>query len=237
MAHLIAKIAQFVFWITGRWVFMFFLRVEFRGEYNLLKLKKPFVIAANHTSALDPILVASIFPFNSKISPVRFAVWHKYYWSPLIHPFARVMGSFPVQKRIGLANTLKVGLKALQDKGVVGIFPEGKRVHIGHPRKGRRGAAYLSMRTGASLLPVFIKGVQGLKAVDFFSRKKKVVIYIGEMFDLPSYLKDFNNVPQLNEASNIIMSRIRELPHIYNIHGKRHTLKGNPAFLYKARVR
>jgi len=213
MAKFIAKIIQLFSWISIRPFLKFFLRIEIVGKKDLCNLKKPLIIVTNHTTSLDPFLVGSAFPLCSKVIPIRFAIWHKYYHFPSPYALlAQPMGGFPVQKKIGLCKTLNPGIEALKKGEVVGIFPEGKRVHFGRPRKGRRGAAYMSMKTGASLLPISIRGTMGLNSKNFFFRKRNVKIYIGEIFNLPGHLTDCNSISQLNEASDFVISKIRELP-------------------------
>lgn len=213
MRKLIAIVTQYFFWIFVGPFIKFFLRIEVITKIDLRNLKKPFIIVANHVTAMDPIIIGSLLPLGARVIPIRFAVWHKYYHFPCPYALiAQPMGAFPVQKKVGLAKTLKPGIEALERGEVVGIFPEGRRVHFGRPRKGRRGAAYMAIRTGAPVLPVCVRGTMGLTFKNVFFRQRKVKVYIGEPFKLPPHLTDHENIPQLNEASDYIVTKIRELP-------------------------
>lgn len=209
MQNLVAKIVWNLIWIPGTLLFRFFLHFQAIHKGNGKKLKRPLIVVANHSSALDPFLIGAAFPWRSHIFPIQFAMWYKYFWFPLLTPFAWALGAYPIRKGIGLENALRSSIKILESRGVVGIFPEGKRRHLGRPRNPRVGAIYLALKTNTKILPVYIEGSLGMNLLKFFTRSKKVKVVVGEPFLLKR--KAIKHPEDLKEISSIIEQKIEEL--------------------------
>lgn len=196
-------------WWPARIVFNFFFHLKIETQENLNKLRGPLIIASNHAAWLDPFLIASSFPFLSEAFPIRYACWHRYFYSPRLFFFVRILGAFPIEKGLGLEKSLETPIKILENKGVVGFFPEGKRKRAGRHRKGRRGAAYLSLKTKAKILPVKIEGNMNMSFGKFLLRRNKIKIKIGKAFFLSS--KKIKKPSDFNKPSALIMEKIRAL--------------------------
>ena len=81
------------------------------------------VVAANHPSYLDPILLSLQVE-----RPIRFMAWDALFRVPLLGSLVRLFGAFPVDTRKGHGREAYEAAKALVLEGeLVGIFPEGKR--------------------------------------------------------------------------------------------------------------
>jgi 1-acyl-sn-glycerol-3-phosphate acyltransferase len=115
----------------------------------------PAVVAANHPSYLDPILLS----LQVK-RPIRFMAWDALFRVPLLGGLVRLFGAFPVDVGKGRGASAYAAAKALLQEGeLVGIFPEGKRSRTGWMEEDlRAGAARLSLETGAPLVPATIRG-------------------------------------------------------------------------------
>src|SRR5262245_34240930 len=115
----------------------------------------PAVVAANHPSYLDPVLLSLQAP-----RPIRFMAWDALFRVPLLGALIRTLGAFPVDVRRGKGREAYEKARALVESGeVVGIFPEGKRSQTGWMESSlREGAARLAWETGAPLIPATIVG-------------------------------------------------------------------------------
>jgi len=115
----------------------------------------PAVIAANHPSYLDPILLGL-----QVRRPIHFMAWDALFKVPLMGALMRVFDAFPVDVRQGKGREAYEKAKGLVQAGeVVGIFPEGKRSRTGWLEPAlREGAARLAWETGAPLIPATIAG-------------------------------------------------------------------------------
>src|SRR5438105_3240335 len=119
-----------------------------RGEENV-PARGPAVIAANHPSYLDPLLLSL-----QVRRPIYFMAWDALFRVPLLGALMRAFGAFPVDIRRGRGREAYEKARALVMAGeVVGLFPEGQRSRAGRmePRL-REGAARLAWETGAVLV-------------------------------------------------------------------------------------
>ena len=124
------------------------------GEEKLPE-RGPAIVAANHPSYLDPILLSLQTP-----RPIRFMAWDALFKLPIFGSAIRALGAFPVDIRRGGGQTAYEQAKALVESGeIVGVFPEGQRSRTGWMEPAlRAGAARLALETGAPLYPATIAG-------------------------------------------------------------------------------
>lgn len=115
----------------------------------------PAVVAANHPSYLDPILLSL-----QVRRPIHFMAWDALFRVPLLGSLMRTFGAFPVDVRPGHGHEAYERARRLLEAGeLVGIFPEGKRSGTAWMEPElRRGAARLAWETGAPLYPATIGG-------------------------------------------------------------------------------
>lgn len=204
-----------------RIVFRLFLGYRVIGQKNLKNLKPPFIIISNHISALDPFFETAAFPVFSKIIPIKYVAKREIFEKPGIkRAFVSAIGGFKVERGVGLEKTLAYPLSVIQNGGVILIFPTGMREKKGRPRKARRGAAYLALKTGVPILPIAIRNAKGIKfdpkgfIKSMITRRLKrrgLTILIAKPFYLP---KDFKYPDDLDRARDItekVLSNIRKL--------------------------
>jgi 1-acyl-sn-glycerol-3-phosphate acyltransferase len=125
-----------------------------RGEEHV-PASGPAVVAANHPSYLDPVLLSLQVQ-----RPIRFMAWDALFKVPGLGAVILSLGAFPVDIRRGKGREAYERARAIVERGdVVGIFPEGKRSTTAWMEPAlREGAARLSWETGAPLVPATIAG-------------------------------------------------------------------------------
>jgi 1-acyl-sn-glycerol-3-phosphate acyltransferase len=128
--------------------------LESEGAGNVPE-RGPAVVAANHPSYLDPVLLSIAVR-----RPIHFMAWDALFKLPLLGALLRAFGAFPVDLRRGRGREAYERARALVQSGeVVGIFPEGRRSQTGWMERSlREGAARLAWETGAPLVPATIAG-------------------------------------------------------------------------------
>jgi 1-acyl-sn-glycerol-3-phosphate acyltransferase len=210
-SFIIACVFYALFWFPLKLIFKFFLQVKVKGQENTRDLKGPLIIVVNHASWTDPFVVATAFSFKTRVFPIRYACLWKYFYFPLLWPVFWPAGAFPVWKGKGLERALKTPLKILENNGVVGLFPEGRRQRIGDKKLSRpkRGAAFLAYKTGAKLLPVKVEGHVGMRFHKGLLRKYKIKVKIGKPFNLA--IQKVSSVEDYNQPAEYIMEKIRNL--------------------------
>ncbi|UOE75864.1 lysophospholipid acyltransferase family protein [Parageobacillus thermoglucosidasius] len=193
-----------MFYTSMKWVskiiLCFIFRIEVIGMKNFPKTG-PVIVAANHTSNYDPVILFSIF--NRKI---HFLAKKELFQRRISNWFFQKLHAIPVDRQSGIViRPVRRALKVIENGGVLGIFPEGKRCKNGEIVKPKKGVAFLGIKTGAPVLPVAIVYLDTKKRL-----RKTVKIVIGPMMYLDE-LESFNYTA-LAEA---VMNRSRELREIH----------------------
>ncbi len=120
------------------------------GKENLA-VKGKAVFASNHTSMLDPVLLA-IISFRN----IHFMAKKELFSNKLIALLLRSLLSFPVDRKNADLQSLKRAMKVLDKGKIFGIFPEGKRSITGRMDSFEKGTAFLAVRSRAQIIPIYI---------------------------------------------------------------------------------
>ncbi len=114
----------------------------------------PVVVAANHYSHVDPVMVGMAIG-----RPLRYlAVDELYGSSRFFDRLTLWLGAIPMSRRRAPLGALRLALAELASGRSVGMFPEGVRVWTWGERRPKRGAAWLARRAGVPLVPVAVAG-------------------------------------------------------------------------------
>ncbi|NLB73658.1 MAG: 1-acyl-sn-glycerol-3-phosphate acyltransferase [Firmicutes bacterium] len=203
-----------MFYVIIRAILRFVMRIAFRmqveGKDNVPS-EGGVLLAANHLSMLDPIVVGCAMD-----RPVRFMAKRELFDNPLLRMIARSLGAFPVRRGEDDKDAFHRALEVLRDGEVLGIFPEGTRSLDGRLQKAYSGAAVLAEKTGAYLVPVGIVGTGKIM-------RKGVVFpkagHIGVRFGKPIIPAEVCSILPLNQSSvrpreaitNLMMEEIERL--------------------------
>jgi len=112
------------------------------------------VVAANHYSHLDPVVVGAAIG-----RPLRFlAVDELYGNSSFFDHLTTWLGAIPMPRETIPLAAMRLCLEELAEGGSVGLFPEGVRVWRWGEVRPKRGAAWLAHKAGVPLVPVAVAG-------------------------------------------------------------------------------
>lgn len=199
-------------------IFYIFFDISLYGKENLKDVKRPMIVVMNHKSSFDAFLFGVCVPVTSEIWPLRYLVARDGFKTPVLNFLNKIgilklitlmYGHFPVKKGAGLEKNLKMPLEALKKKeGSVAIFIEGERVFHGELGRGKPGAAFLALNSGAMIIPVSIGGNKKTKLCGFWNGC--VTIKIGEPFSLKDMSKN-GLYKKYEKETEFIMKKIEEL--------------------------
>lgn len=183
----------------GILITLIFLRFEQEGKENIPKTI-PYVIAANHQSYVDGMLLAHFLPRKHFRTFCCLAASDLETSHGLLGRLIMRVGQGIAVDRYGSAvRGLIMAKKEVENGHIMLVHPEGTRSHDGKVAELKDGAAYMSIKANVPLLPVYIEG-----AYDVFSRhmkrphtwdhtahrRKKIVVHYGKPYLPSNYGKD-----------------------------------------------
>lgn len=123
-----------------------------RGAENVPR-RGPVLLVANHSSVLDPPLIAGLAP-----RPVSFLAKAELFAIPLFGALLRRLNARPLRREGADPAALRTALRLLKDDGALLVFPEGTRGEEGTLRPPKAGAGMLAVLSGAQVVPVYVEG-------------------------------------------------------------------------------
>ena len=197
-----------VFYFFVKWFFFIALKV-----YNRLSItwtedlpSRNVIVAANHTSNLDPVIMGAVFPRR-----LRYLAKEELFRPFLFGSAIRALGSIPVKRsdNQSAASALRTFLKLLESGENVLIIPEGGRSTDGRMQPLEGGVALIALKSGAPIVPAFITGAfEAMPPGRRWVKPGKLSITFGEAINTADYGK-FGGEARgrlLNDLSDIFAS-------------------------------
>lgn len=149
---------RIIYQLVRRFCFLF---LKIHNRLNVISLdrvpvSRPFIMAVNHCSNLDPVVVGAAFPDRLRY----LAKVELFQGSRLFAWLLRRLGAIPVSRDSSQSagGALKTFLQLLQDGESVLLFPEGARSIDGKIKPLEGGVALLALKTGVPVIPVYVSG-------------------------------------------------------------------------------
>lgn len=177
-----------------RGLFKTILPVKYHGLENVRDMEAPFIIMGNHTTMLDPFMLAAAVPKYQ----IRF-IGKKELWK--IRPFAwfaNNIKAIPVDRHNTDMEAMRACMRVTREGHVLGIFPEGTRHHGGLMTELESGVAMIALRSRVPLVPVYIAGKLGLF--------RTLHVYVGK----PIKMDDLREMGINTETCGMLLGRITE---------------------------
>ena len=178
----------------------------FRGSTQGLEhvpMQGPLVVAANHGSHLDPPLLG-----HALGRPVAFMAKAELFAIPLLGRVIRACGAYPVRRGASDREAIRTATAKLEEGWATGVFLDGTRQSNGRVNDPLPGAALLSARSGAPLLPVAI--VNSHRALGSGRRWPRLVplqLRVGAPIPAPASRRR----PDLDATTALLQERINAL--------------------------
>ena len=131
------------------------------GRERLDALALPVIFAANHHSHLDTGLLLSLLPERFRHRTVVAAAADYFFDRRAKGTFhALAFGAVPMERTKVNRRSAVVATDLLAEGWSLLIFPEGGRSPDGWAQDFRGGAAYLAVRSGRPVVPVYLEGTR-----------------------------------------------------------------------------
>ena len=121
----------------------------------------PVILAANHVSALDGIMLAYLVARQAG-RPTRYLVAVEFFDRRFHGFWLRTFKQIPIRRGVGDSGALDEAVATVRSGAVAGIFPEGtvNPDPDGHLLRGRTGVARIALEAAAPVIPVGMWGTQ-----------------------------------------------------------------------------
>ncbi len=206
-------------YLISRWIIPTVYRLWIRKIEGIENIPKGrgFIIAGNHTSYFDVLLLPSII--LSKLDKKMIALVNSYYWEPLFSRFfLNLWEAIPVyvEKEKGAKEknkkSLGKALDYLKNGEIMMIFPEGKRSPDGKLQKAYNGIARLALKAKVPVLPCGIIGANNVMPKGKnFPRFKRCEVKIGKLMHFEKYYNKKLTKKMLDDVTRGIMKEIARL--------------------------
>lgn len=203
MKHLVLWFVK----LTGVLPFLLLYRPRkyYEGDKRSLRTASGEILIANHTTLMDFAMMLFVYPFRT----IRVLMAEVLYRRPFSAWFMKQLHGIRVNRDVP-ENTdrLSEAMTTLTDGGTVGVFPEGKLnqegQNFGPLLPFHSGAAYMAIKTGALIRPLYFHAHIGLHTSG---------IMIGEPIDLRAMFGCSTETENLVKATKYLknkMERLRE---------------------------
>jgi len=142
----------------------------------------PVILASNHSSFLDPMLVGAGLPRQ-----INYLARENLFRFPLLGWVLHRWQVVPVNREGGGAKGLKAILDRLLAGGAIILFPEGTRSHDGNLQPARSGVGLTVIKSTAPVVPVRVFGTfEAFNRRMSFPRPRPVAVKYGEQMRFES---------------------------------------------------
>ena len=168
-------------------------RYKIIGKENIPK-EGSLLFCGNHRSNLDPPMIVITCPRK-----MRFIAKEELKKNFLFRYLCYVYEAIYVKRDSKDIGPLKEAMKELKSGGCIGIFPEGTRNGM-EKNNGemKNGATYMSLKTGAKIIPIGLKG----EPKPFH----KITISFGKPLDFSEMLKE----KEIKQVEEIATKKLKE---------------------------
>lgn len=188
-------------------------RVHVEGDPLAIPRDGPVILAANHISNADPVIVGAWL--TPKLG--RRIHWlgkrEMFDW-PLVGWMARNGGVVPVDRGAADVDAFRLAQRVLEAGHVLMVFPEGTRSPTAELQRPKDGLAMLALRTNATIVPIGVSNTDRVwKKGSLLPRPGgHATMRIGEPFRLADQLPaDLDRKSARAAATDLIMRRIAAL--------------------------
>jgi 1-acyl-sn-glycerol-3-phosphate acyltransferase len=164
------------------------------------------ILAANHQSYLDPVLVAV-----QLTRPVSFMAKSELFKNAAFSWLIRQLNAFPIHQGKGDRAAINETIERLKEGHMLTLFAEGHRTSDGEIQEIQPGIALVARRAGVPVIPVVIEGsFAAWPRSNKLPRPGKIRVMYGKPIDC-SAMKSEEIVKAIDAALRIMMAELRAM--------------------------
>ena len=183
---------------------------EVNGMKNITE-EGAFIIAANHESYMDHLIIASIFICHLD-KKVHFLSKKEHFDNVFKKAWHTYAGAIPLDRKTGGKEALIWAVKALKKGKIIAIHPEGTRTLTGKLQRGKTGIARLALAAKVRVIPVGLIGTfEILPKGKYIPKLKRAIMNIGKPMGFDKYYNKKITKKLLRKITNEIMKEIARL--------------------------
>ena len=182
---------------------------KIKGLENVPK-KGPYIIAANHSSYMDHLILQNmmarkfnlVLHFLAKVEHFKGSqkLWHKHF------------KAIPLDRDKGGKDALGKAIEFLKKGKVIAIYPEGTRTLTGKIQRAKTGVIRLALTANVPVLPIGLKGTfEMLPKGRNIPRFKRAEVNIGKLIYFDDYYGKENDKKTLRFLTSKLMKEIARL--------------------------
>lgn len=111
----------------------------------------PVIIASNHISNWDPIVIALGCPRE-----VHFMAKEELFENPFLAAIVRALNAFPIRRGVLDRRALRTASEVLNDGKILLMFPGGTRDKSGDVHDPKSGVGFIACKHEAAVVPAYI---------------------------------------------------------------------------------
>ena len=202
---LVTSSTRFAWWCTLRLVFRTWNHLRIHGRENLPD-QPPFILAANHASHLDALLLMSALPLAWRDAVFPIAAKDVFFEDHGVAAFGAIfVNALPVWRRKARSHDMQdLRKRLIEPPAVFILFPEGTRTRDGNLLRFKPGIGRLVAGTDVPVVPCFIEGAfTAMPAGCWLPRPRPVRLKIGQP-------RTFREFPDAREGWGRVSASIRQ---------------------------
>lgn len=189
---------------TSKLVISSFFRIYIYGKENF-PTGGPLIIVGNHTAVMEAVLLILFSPWQIEMLGAADIPHER-----ISRIFSDLYGYIPVNRGHFDRAALRYSLSILDQKGIIGIFPEGGIWEPGLMR-AQTGVSWLSYHGKTPVLPIGFSGTFGSIDNALKLKRPKITMQIGQLIP---YLRNEATLPRkvlFQQYAEDVMTRVRKL--------------------------
>lgn len=211
---LVESIGRLVAWTGLRVGFRIYNRLEIHGREHL-PIVTPFVLAANHTSHLDALVLTSVLPMGWRDQVFPISAGDVFFEKRIVAGLVTtLLNTLPIWRRKTGSHELQELRRRLHEQSSIYIlFPEGTRSRNGTMNRFKPGLGMLVASTPVPVVPCFLQGTfEAGPPGAIIPRPRKIIVRLGQPLVFSSVTDDHQGWIRIAQSVEAAVHALAGLP-------------------------